>query len=306
MVSNRIRVPEKLYIQTLIAGKFNSAMVVDDLEAKKIRIPSNEMVAIRDEIVKSNPMYFRDQANTDPEAEWLEQSKLSPMFNYRFQKQLAEVSLAGIEGAFAMLEDPRMVKFVSCLSLAGMDQNDIELVLNAKYNISFEPSDFSIFLKYFANFESWTYTDKELYINSLQDPNLKALYKLALTGERAQLIWELGLGTDPSISFDDLLKDMLTDSYFYFKKKLKLNPDDAQKFAALAVKLADRLDKSKDDAREANDVLSELKIKLTNTDTLDKRNTAAPVDIEEMDVELPTATEAAIPNLEAMMNEGKL
>lgn len=213
MVSNKIRVPEKLYIQTLIAGKFNSSLVVDDLEMRKIHIPTNDMVAIRDEIVKSNPLYFRDQANTDPEPEWIESVGLSPMFYYRFKKQ-TDVSLQGVEGAFAMLEDPRMVKYVTCLALAGIDQTDMELILNAKYNISFEPTDFEIFLKYFANFVGWTYTDKELFINSLTDPNMKSLYKLALTGERAQLIWELGLGTDPSISFDDLLKDMLTDSYF--------------------------------------------------------------------------------------------
>ena len=305
MVSTKIRVPEKLYIQTLIAGKFNASMVVDDLEAKKIRIPTNEMLAIRDELLRSNPQYFQDQTNTTPDDEWLEQTELSPMFYYRFKRQ-TDKSLQGLTGAFAMLEDPRMVKYINCLALSGVDQTDLELILNAKYNISFEPFDFAMFLKYFANYEGWTYTDKELFIGNYPDPTTKAAYKLALTGDRAQLIWELGLGTDPSISFDDLLRDMLTDSYFYFKKKLKLNPEEAQKFEALAVKIADRLDKSKGEGQEAQDLLSELKIKLTTTDTTKKTSDDTPKDINDLDVELPTSTDLVVPNIEALMNEGKL
>lgn len=304
MVSTRIRVPEKLYIQTLIVGKFNSAFVVDDLNSKKIRIPTDEMLSIRDEIVKSNPQYFQDQANTNPDDEWLERTELSPMYYYRFKKS-TDKSLQGIQGAFAMLEDPRMVKYIHTLTLSGVDQTDLELILNAKYNISFEPHDFEMFLKYFANYTGWTYTDKELFISSIQDSNLKSIYKLALTGDRAQLIWELGLGTDPSVSFDDLLRDMLTDSYFYFKKKLKLNPEDAQKFATLAVKIADRLDKSKSEEQESQDILSEFKIKLRNSDT-SKKDNDVPKDINELDVELPTQTDLVIPNIESLMSEGKL
>lgn len=302
MVNTKIiRVPERKYIQTLIVGRTNASLVIDDLQSHRIPVPTNDMKALFDEVANSNPNYFKD-ASLTPEDEWLESLAIAPMYYYRFKKA-SDISLQGCEGAFKMLDDPKLVKHIHTLAIAGVPKDDIELILNSKYDISYETPDFTIFLHYFANYEGWTRTDKELYINTLQDQDLKKQYKMAITEPRNRMIWEIGLGTDPNASFDDMLKDMFTDSYFYFKKNLKFNADDAQKFAALAVKLSDRMASLDETKKEQTDIFAEMKFKLVNEDTQesDKRNVAVK-DISEMDVEIPERTENKIQNLDALMN----
>jgi hypothetical protein len=306
MVNTKIiRVPEKKYIQVLIAGKNNAALVVDELQMRKISIPTNEMQAIYTEMVTSNPTLFKTNTKDEPDAEWLKDTQLSPMYYYRFSKP-TDISLQGCEGAFKMLEDPKMVRYIHALCLAGINADDIELILNAKYNISYETPDFAMFIRYFANYDGWSYTDKNMFVNATQDQDLKKIYRMALDGDRSTLIWKLGLGADPSASFDEMLRDMFTDSYFYFKEYIKFKPDDAQKFAALSIKLADRMDQMADKEREQTDLFSELKMKLNNESTQKSKNakTDKPevIDMKDMDVEIPERTETRIQNLEALMN----
>jgi hypothetical protein len=298
-----IRVPEKKYIQALIIGKLNASLVVDDLNSRRIAI-TNGMKQIYAQLVAENPVYFQKDNTDEPDPDWVKSLGVAPMYYYRFKKS-TDISLQGCEGAFRMLEDPKVVKYINTLCIAGVNRTDVELILNAKYNISYESPDFDTYIEYFANYDGWSYNDKELYINNeVQDAELKALYKLAMTGERSRLIWELGLGTDPGASFDDMLQDMFTDSYFYFKKKLKFAPDDAQKFAQLAIKLADRMDQIKDKSREQTDLFSELKFKLEEESTSKKDTKSQVVDIADMDAIIPERTEGKITDLSALMNGG--
>lgn len=302
-----IRVPEKLYIQTLIAGKSNASIVVDDLQLHKITVPTNDMKAIYDELVTSNPVYFQQQDPTImPDDEWVESVGLSPMYYYRF-KRPADVSLQGIEGAFRMLEDPKMVKYINVLTLAGVNPQDLELILNAKYNISFDSPDFEMYLKYFANYTGWTYTDKELYIASLTDPDYKSLCKKALKDDRASLIWELGLGTDPTTSFDGMMREMYTDCFYYFKKNLKFKPDESQRFGQLFIKIADRLNAIDDKNKESHDIFSELKLGLETTDTIKDKSqrdsSQKVINMDELDFEIPEPVTSQQPiDLDKIMN----
>ena len=298
-----IRVPEKRYIQTLIIGRNNAALIVDELQMRKIPVPTNEMRSIYDEVTHSCPdlTYFKDHGTNlppEPNQDWLESLELAPMYYYRFNKA-TDLSLQGCSGAFKMLEDPKMVLYINALSLAGIPLDDVELILNAKYNISYDTPDFKVFANYFANYSEWSYTDKELFVSSQIDLEKKKIYKMALGGERSVLIWELGLGTDPNADFDDMLKDMFTDSYYFFKKNMKYNADDAMKFATLATKLSDRMDAIRDKKADTMDLLSELKIKLVNEDT---RKDKRVVDLHDMDIEMPEKTTGKILDLDTLMN----
>ena len=301
VISNIIRVPEKKYIQTLIAGKNNAALIIDELQMRKIPVPTNEMKEIYTEVIRScpDPTYFNNDSKAAPTEEWLEELQVIPMYYYRFNKA-TDRSLLGCEGAFKMLEDPKMVRFIHTLAVAGVNKDDIELILNAKYNISYETPDFDIFMHYFANYTGWSYTEKEMYVNQVQDLELKKLFRSALVQDRSTLIWELGLGTDPNASFDDMLKDMFTDAYFYFKRNAKYKTEDAMRFATLATKISDRMDQIKDKNAEHQDLFSELKIKLQHEDTTDKKSQVVK-DASEMDIEIPERTEQRIQNLEALM-----
>lgn len=303
MISKTIRVPEKLYLRTLIIGRNNSALIVDELKSHNINLPDeNAMKRIYEEVVTSNPAYFQDPAQ-QPTDEWIEQMDVQPMYYFRYNKAAdSPVSVQGCRGAFKILEDPKIVRYIHALRLNGVPVEDIELVINAKYNISFESADFEVFIKFFANYQDWTYQDKELFIqNYAGEPDFKKLLKSALTSDRSQLMWELGLGTDPNASFDSMLREMTTDSFYLYKKNIKHDPDNATKFSQLFIKLMDRMEQNKEKEASAKDLFSELKIKLVTEDTKDKKKSNI-IAKEDMDIEVPERTEKIIPDLSALMN----
>jgi hypothetical protein len=294
-----IRVPEKLYIQTLIAGGMTPTQVIEELQRLNIEVPTNEMASIVDEVreVVADLKSFDDIT--------LDALQLSPMYYYRFQKPVpADVSIIGCEGAFAILEDPRLVKIIRALALTGINPIDIELLVNGRYQISHESPDFQTFIKYFANFEEWNYPDREFFVEQVKDAEYKiTLKKAALKGDRHYLIWRLGLGNDPNMSMEQIFSDMMADSYFTFKEAIKSRPDDAHKFAQLAIKLADRLDQSDSRKKETHNLLDELKIKLIVENTTDSKDSKI-ADAKDVQVELPKrSTDIASINLEGLKFE---
>jgi hypothetical protein len=276
-----IRVPEKLFIQTLIVGGFTPAMVVEELQRLNLDVPTNEMSSIIDEIrnVVSDLKSFDDIT--------LEALGLSPMYYYRFQKPApSDISIYGCEGALKMLEDPQLRKLVTALTLAGINPIDVELLVNARYHATFESQEFQLYIKYFANFEEWGYADKAFFVdNRIKDAEFKViLRKAALKPDRAYLIWKLGLGTDPNMSMEQIFTDMLADSYFTFKENIKIRPDDAQKFAQLAIRLSDRIDSSNDKKKEVTSFAEDLHIKLVVENT---QGEAKIADIKDVNIEIP-------------------
>lgn len=280
-----IRVPEKLYIQTLIAGGMSVVQVIEELQRLNIEVPTNEMASILEEVreVVADLKSFDDVT--------IEALQLSPMYYYRFQKPAPSgVSIVGCEGAIEILSDPRLTKIIRALSLTGINPIDIELLVNGRYQISHESPDFQLFIKYFANFEEWNYADREFFVEQVKDPEYKVtLKKAALKGDRHYLVWRLGLGTDPHMSMEQIFNDMMSDSYFTFKENVKNRPDEAHKFAQLAIKLADRLDQSDSRKKETHSLIDELKIKLVVENTTGE-STSKIVDAKEVQVELPKRT----------------
>jgi hypothetical protein len=276
-----IRVPEKLYIQTLIAGGMTPVMIVEELQRLNIEPPLNDMAAIVNELRTTVP----DLKNFDEIT--LEALQLSPMYYHRFQKSApVQTSLHGCEGAFLILADPRLRKMISALALAGINPIDIELLINGRYEVSHDSPDFQMYLKYFANFDEWGYADREFFVEAQKDAEFKMiLKKAALKGDRHYLVWKLGLGTDPHMSLEQIFTDMLADSYFTFKENVRLRPDDAQRFAQLAIKLADRLDATDSKKKDTHNLLDELKIKLVVESTTTEASKIA--DMTAMELELP-------------------
>ncbi len=280
MVTRKIiRVPEKLYIQTLIAGGMTPQMVLDELNHLNIEPPLNDMAAIVDELREVVP----DLKSFDEIT--LDALHLSPMYYYRFQKPTpSQVSIQGCEESFTILSDPRLRRIIQALALAGINPMDIELLINGRYEVTHDSPDFQMFLQYFCNFEEWGYVDREFFIESVKDAEFKSvLRKTVLKGDRHYLVWKLGLGTDPHMSLEQIFTDMLSDSYFTFKENIRLRPDDAQKFAQLAIRLADRLDASDSRKKETHNLLDELKIKLVVENT----TTNQIADVKDVNVELP-------------------
>jgi hypothetical protein len=284
-----------------MAGKISSPMLVDDLNTRKIQIPHDkELITIYEELTRTNPEYFTTEG-VEPDPDWLKDFGLSPLYYYRWKKP-TDLSLKGCEGAYKMLEDPRMMKFMHLLTFSGIPKDDIELILNAKYNISYETDDFKTVFQYFTNYDGWTYPDKEIYSDQILDLDLRRQYKMALTQDRGQLLWEIGLGVDPDMSVGDLLQDMLNDSYRFFKRLQKNRPEEARDYASLAVKISDRIVGMKDKESDSHDLISQLKITLTNQESKPDPKQSI-VNFTELNIDLPAPTREVIPNLSAIMEQ---
>lgn len=294
-----IRIPERKYIEVLIAGKVSSPILVEDLTNHKIQIPKDkELIAIYEDLVKTNPEYFTTDG-AEPDPDWLKDFGLSPMFYYRWKKP-TDLSLKGCDGVFKMMEDPNVMRYIHLLAFSGVAKDDIELILNARYNISYESEYFQMAFQYFCNYDDWTYADKELYSDGIVDVDLRKHYKEALHEDRGQLLWDIGLGTDPKMSIEEALKDMFNDAYRFFKRFQKNRAAEARDYAALAVKISDRVEGIKSKEETAQDLISQLQIKLSNQESRPDPKQKI-INLTELNIELPTPTKESIPDLTTLM-----
>lgn len=108
-----------------------------------------------------------------------------------------------------------------------MTDDDIEIIINARYNIEYTSEEIKCFLKYFFDVGKWSLKDRQNYVKTIKDPQLLVSYNLALKGDKEHLLWRLGVS--PKKEFKDMLGDMITDSYYNFKEQSKVKPDVAQK-----------------------------------------------------------------------------
>jgi hypothetical protein len=148
------------------------------------------------------------------------------MYGY-LKKVVTSEGIDGVKGAFEIINDPMMYRLITSLALAKITDEDIELIVNGKYNFQYSSDDIEEFLHYFFNVKEWTLPRKQEYVDQVKDSGLKRFYKLALKGDKDYLVWKLGAA--PEKSFDHMLRDMMTDSYYNFKERAKADPELAQK-----------------------------------------------------------------------------
>lgn len=147
------------------------------------------------------------------------------MFGYKFNYQVS-VNTEPVENAFEILNNTLMYRAISSLSLCNVPLSDIELVINAKYDLEYSSNDLDTFIHYFFQTEDWNYREKVQFVDIVEDRGLSSFYRIALDNERDYLLWKLELA--PSVSFDNMLRDILHDCYFNFKEQARKNSSDAQ------------------------------------------------------------------------------
>ena len=185
----------------------------------------------------------------DIDLDWLVDQNLAPLFGFWFKMEVPNVH--GIQGAFNLLDDPLMFRLVTSLAVTGITDEDIELLVNGKYNQQYASEDISQFLHFFFNMKGWTRVNKANWIKKFAPEEFVRFYKIALKGDKDYLIWKLGAAPDKS--FDQMLSEMSTDAYYNFKERSRNDPELAQKWGTLAVKLIEKLDKVKKDDQKSND-----------------------------------------------------
>lgn len=260
-----MKIPFIKYVETLIVGRLSINEIFMDLQSLGMELPAVAITYILDTFKGEVPEYFED-INSLPDSAWLNTLGIEKMYGYKFKLTLPG-GVLGIDGAFRIVNDPLMYRLITAMALVGITDEDIELIVNGKYNIEYSSEDITNFLHYFFNLEGWTMSDKQKYVNSLDKPELKTAYAIALKGDKDYLLWKLGAAPDKS--FVSMLRDMMVDSYYNFKERSKTDPDLAQRWGTLAIKLTDRIDKSEKEDGQQKDMYADIQFMIKGASNID-------------------------------------
>lgn len=250
-------VPFIKFIEVLIAGHLNPMQVYNRLQDLGLAFPEEGVRTVYEQMSKLYPDHF-ENSGEPVDVAWLEELDISRMYGYEFQVSVPSVE--GVKGAFNIVNDPMVYRLITSLALAKANEEEIESIVNGNFNLDYSAADIHQFLHYFFNIEDWTFVQKKNYQSSIEDTSLKKYYKLALSGDKDYLVYKLG--ATPDISFDEMLRDMASASYYNFKEKAKHDPDTAQKWGALAVKLVDRIDKIEKETGDKEDLFETITFQL--------------------------------------------
>jgi hypothetical protein len=269
--------PHKKFIQAILCERYGPDQVLEELDKWNLPFPTQDLQDIYIEIKPQQAAYFNHRRK-EIDRDFLDKEGLHQMWAYYFKKP-TELDTHPIGGAFALLENIQLRILLYAMALAGTSAEDMELIVNGKFDINASSDDVDAFLYYFFNLSDFNYSEKVMLQDSFaKDVNTKRAFKLALKGDRDYMLWKLGAAPDKS--FDNMLRDMLADSYYLFKEKAKSDPDTATKFGSLAVKLADRLERVIQNDQKANDLFSEIKFDLGKDNEIIKAPTAEEIGAE--------------------------
>lgn len=250
--------PHKKFIQALFCSRMPIDVVAEELTKNNLPFPGpgTDMQEIYAEVKRLDPAYFYKKRK-DINWENLEKTQVEPMWAYYFKKP-TDSETSYLKGTFDILDNLQLRNLIFAMALSGMPPEDIELIINGKFDINVSSQSIDAFLFYFFNLKDFNYSDRKVLQDSFaKDIAAKKALKLGLMGDRNYMLWKLGAA--PEKSFDQMLRDMLADSYYIFKEKAKNEPDTATKFGALAVKLADRLERVIQNDQKADDLFADIK-----------------------------------------------
>ena len=238
--------PHYNFCKAVVAGKGGGHQyAVDSLKTHNLHFTEDHYRTIYNELSTENPEYFDPKADPqktiqDLEADHMDQWNITKMCGYLYDINVS-TGVVGIEGAFKILDDPLMFRLISSLAIIGITEEDIELMVNGKFNAQYSTEDIKDILYYCFNMKSWTRMQRVEYVKNYGRPECMSAYKIAIKGDKDYLIWKLGAAPDKT--YDAMLKEMMVDSFYNFKEKVKSDPDLAQRWGNLTVKLTDKLDK---------------------------------------------------------------
>ena len=269
--------PHKKFVQALLCERLGPDQVLEEINKWNLPFPTQDLQDMYMEIKPKQAAYFNHRKR-EVDREFLDKENLHQMWAYYFKKP-TELNTVPIRGAFALLENIQIRILLYAMTLAGMSPDDMELIINGKFDINAGSEDIEAFLFYFFNLKDYNYSEKTTLEESFaQDVNTKRAFKIALKEDRNYMLWKLGAAPDKS--FDQMLRDMLADSYYLFKEKAKIDPETAIKFGGLSVKLADRLERVIQNDQKADDLFSEIKFDLSKDDEIIKAPTAEDIGAE--------------------------
>lgn len=260
------KLPYESFVKAFIIHRDAPVDILVQLKEMRFSIPSNIADLCKSiflDLKKLNPQHFEN--TKDPSDEFLIEAGVygfyTMFYKLGYDHQMEE-EVRGFEGAMRLAEDPKMRRAIQSMALANINDEDIELMLNARYDLNYKPEDILFFLKHFFNVKGWRVPELRELVETEQQEDFKAMYVIALQGDKDYLLWKLGLS--PNRSYQEMLQDMMNDAFYLFKENAKpgKNSDVAQKWSALALKVAEKLERAEKDDQEATTLFQSIQFKL--------------------------------------------
>jgi len=259
-----MKVPFIKYVEALIMCKYPPDKIMEDIH--NLKVPLSDVFTFENLQQVYNSLKKEDKENyfssdaSYPSPEWLRDLGVIKFVAYDKKLEIPE-GVFGIKGALELLKDPQMYMIISSIAMANASEEDIELIINEKYNIHYTLDDIKEFIRYFFNVYDWTLSEKRDYIQCVNDQTLVKYYNLALEGDKDYLFWKLGIAPDKP--FDQMLRSMMLDAFYNFKEKMKLDPELAQKWGNLSLRITDRMERLDRETKEQKNLFDEIQFVLS-------------------------------------------
>jgi hypothetical protein len=246
-----LRLPHENYIKTLIASRKGVHAIVKEVtDTTNVFCSEDIVLELREQMYLERSSYF-DNLNEEVDIDWLESHNIDRMFGYLYDHQIRR-DIIGAEGALRLLDDQRMFLVTTSLALCGVDDMDIELFVNGKFDLDYTGPDIKEFLNMFFDIKSWAKKEKVRYVDTVRNPELKRAYKDALTGDKNRMLWKLKLS--PALDFDECLREIFSDMFYKFKETINADGDQALKYAKMAESLSGRLSKNNETKAQTKEI----------------------------------------------------
>lgn len=267
-----MQIPHIKYIEALVVSKLPSHKIIENLEAYELECNKEAIAVIINTLRREKADYFKGENPEPADPDWIRELDIIEMYSHLTDFVVDEKALS-VKKAFVLLSDPMMYRIITSLAFALITDEDIDLLVNGKFNREYSADDIKMFLKYFFDLTGWTLQDRQTYVNQVEDPQLGYFYKTALKKDKPYLLWKLGVA--PEQDYGGMLKDMMNDAYYNFKEHSREKPEVAQKWGQLALKLTEKLNEYEQEKTETAggaDFLAnfEFKIKTTASDVEQK------------------------------------
>jgi hypothetical protein len=252
--------PHDKYVITLLCGKMSFEDIASEMLRWALPYDQDRVHELHKELEEKDPEYFKNGLTTEIKYDVLKEYKIEDMYGYFFERGV-EVATDHLENTFHLLENRHLRTLLFSTILAGMSSDEIELILNEKYdNINTSSASVDAFIHYFFNLEGFSFKEKESLEKSFaKDVKIRRAFRDALKNDRDYMLWKLGAA--PQKSFDAMIKDLFVDTVYLFKEFSKDKKiDEVSKLGTLAVRLSDRLEKYEETNKKADDIFSEFSL----------------------------------------------
>lgn len=217
-----MRYPYSLFIKFLISRKADvnktlSSLCLPPIEAEE-RAEHDTPAA---PLPRSVEKFFQSPQNlvTDKEGflEWTKVHGIYELWSVQpeFEADIDPQRRRDILGACDLFADPNKRTSLAVLILKGFSDEAVSEVFEAKFDTKVPAKTLAVAKRYFFDFTRLTRADWQHFLEGIPNDQ-KAMLHLGLEPHTKEFV-QYSVGKLPSISFDDIMHDIMVSSYYKFK-----------------------------------------------------------------------------------------